>query len=157
MWCQSSVDGNANIILYWIDFIVIYIEIKMTIVTRTSITNTYSLLVFIWPLTTLAYWFSQFFDVFKSKTYIYIVWEDLCTIADHTIFYLKYVNTLKCPLCLFKISGETGTYTYTVGGTSLFRVNSEGYVEAASVMNYETNSVVTFSVGYKDNFSAQCK
>uniref|UniRef100_K1PY39 Protocadherin Fat 4 n=1 Tax=Magallana gigas TaxID=29159 RepID=K1PY39_MAGGI len=44
------------------------------------------------------------------------------------------------------ISGETGTYTYTVGGTSLFRVNREGYVEAASVMNYETNSVVTFSV-----------
>lgn len=44
------------------------------------------------------------------------------------------------------ISGEIGTYTYTVGGTSLFRVNSEGYVEAAAVINYETNPVVTFTV-----------
>lgn len=53
---------------------------------------------------------------------------------------------LLCPLCLFEISGETGTYTYTVGGTSLFRVNTEGYVEAAAVINYETNPVVTFTV-----------
>ncbi|XP_052689556.1 cadherin-99C-like isoform X1 [Crassostrea angulata] len=44
------------------------------------------------------------------------------------------------------ISGEIGTYSYTVSGTSLFRVNSEGYVEAAASINYETNPVVTFTV-----------
>eukprot|EP00105_Crassostrea_gigas_P028827 XP_011450598.1 PREDICTED: cadherin EGF LAG seven-pass G-type receptor 2 [Crassostrea gigas] len=44
------------------------------------------------------------------------------------------------------ISGEFGTYSYTVSGTSLFRVNREGYVEAAASINYETNPVVTFTV-----------
>lgn len=57
---------------------------------------------------------------------------------------------LLCPLYIFKISGEIGTYSYTVSGTLLFRVNSEGYVEAAASINYETNPVVTFTVSYKN-------
>ncbi|XP_061181976.1 protocadherin Fat 4-like isoform X1 [Saccostrea echinata] len=43
------------------------------------------------------------------------------------------------------IVGETGQYTFTVN-TGLFRVNSEGYVEAAAVINYESTPVVTFTV-----------
>lgn len=85
------------------------------------------------------------------------MWEDLCIIVDYIIFYLKYVNILKCLLCLFKIFGEIGIYIYIVGGILLFWVNSEGYVEVVLVMNYEINFVVIFLVGYKDNFSVYCK